>query len=73
MLKKYQKYLETKAIPYYWNKKFNLLADINKVRLQNDANRTKIILDKIEKNLNDPHIIKAYLRKLFSNELKSQL
>lgn len=65
MLKKYCKYLEDKQIPYYWNKKLNLLEHANSVNFTNIANATRNIIQKIERSPNDPKVLLDYLCEYF--------
>lgn len=65
MLQKYAKYLENKNIPYFWNKKNNLLPKDGKtIALDNYAQRIKKIVLTIEKNSTDANKIKDFLCKL---------
>lgn len=62
MLKKYQYYLEKKNIPYYWNKHYNFVGNLQASTLENIYNKiTKVIAD-VEKNLEtEPYVIVKYL------------
>lgn len=65
MLKKYIGFIEKKNIPYYWNKKNNLISSLNDSTQQNILNRLKKIVQDIERNLDDPYVVAKYLRKCF--------
>lgn len=63
MLQKYAKYLEEKHIPYYWNKRYNLLPKDDKATaLDNHAQRIKNIVAIIERN--NGKSVKDFLCKL---------
>lgn len=61
MLKKYIEYIEKKNVPYYWNKRNNLIGAINDSTQQNILNRLKRIVQDVERNLDDPYVIAKYL------------
>lgn len=65
-MKKYQTYLESQKIPYFWNPKYNLIADLNTITIKDIANRLQRIITDVERNLvEDPYLIGKYLRKYF--------
>lgn len=63
MLKQYVSYIEKKNIPYYWNKKNNLIGNVKPSTLENIVNRLKRMIEDIEKKANDPYVVAKYLRK----------
>lgn len=63
MLKKYIEFLEKKNIPYYWNKKNNLIASISNRTQENIVNRLKKVVNDVDRNISDPYVIAKYLRK----------
>lgn len=62
MLKKYKEALDGKKIPYYWNKKFNLLENVRSDTLAGWANQINRIINNIEKS-EDALIVANYLCK----------
>ncbi|XP_049818700.1 cyclic GMP-AMP synthase-like receptor [Aethina tumida] len=60
MLKKYKEALDGKKIPYYWNKKFNLLENVRSDTLAGWANQINRIINNIEKS-EDALIVANYL------------
>lgn len=67
MLKKYIGFIEKKNIPYYWNKKNNLIGTMNDSTQQNIFNRLKRVVTDVERNLEDPYVIVKYLCTYFAN------
>lgn len=68
MLYAYYACLEKKEIPYFWNKKNNLLKLIDERTLENYKFTLKKILDNIEKTFEtDPSIIAKYICKYSNN------
>ncbi|XP_066254518.1 cyclic GMP-AMP synthase-like receptor [Euwallacea similis] len=64
MLKTYEKHIRERTIPYYWNKKFNLIESLNESSTQGMANWLKKIISGIEigfKNSIDPYVIGEFL------------
>lgn len=61
MLENYIKYLESGKIPYFWNKKNNLLS-VDKIHLDNMKNRLRYIEKDLKaKYQTDPLVICQYL------------
>ncbi|KRT86351.1 hypothetical protein AMK59_490, partial [Oryctes borbonicus] len=58
MLKQYQQHLKEGQIPYFWNKEFNLITDINPKELENICNRITKIVNNIDR---DPQLVQNYL------------
>lgn len=64
MLKKYISLIEKKNIPYFWNKKNNLIGTMNDSTQQNIVNRLKRVVVDIDRHVDDdPLVIAKYLRK----------
>uniref|UniRef100_V5H2F2 Uncharacterized protein n=1 Tax=Anoplophora glabripennis TaxID=217634 RepID=V5H2F2_ANOGL len=61
ILKTYQKCLSDKKIPYFWNKKYNLLESVSG-DLNNMSNRLKYIIDDIDRNVSqNPAVVLKYV------------
>lgn len=64
MLKQYADYIEKKKIPYFWNKKLNLINDIDDSTLLNYKYSLNKIIKEIEtKYESNPEIITEYICK----------
>ncbi|CAH0546628.1 unnamed protein product [Brassicogethes aeneus] len=62
MLRTYQKALEDGNIPYFWNRKFNLIGHLKPATLSDMANFLKRIINDIDKNISeDPFVVAKYL------------
>ncbi|KAF2897519.1 hypothetical protein ILUMI_08657 [Ignelater luminosus] len=66
MLRRYKWYLRRYGIPYYWNKRNNLL-NANCITIQNLGNRLQHIISDIENNPHDLNIVARHI--LSPNEL----
>lgn len=71
MLKKYIGYIEKKNIPYYWNKRNNLIGSLNDSTQQNILNRLRRVVQDVDANLNDPNVIAKYLCMYSIRDLKN--
>ena len=66
MLKVLEQSLECGKIPYYWDKRYNLLDGFQDSHKQNLACRLKNIIADIEKNVSrNPHVIVKYICKFY--------
>lgn len=74
MLKTYYDHLDNRNIPYFWDKRFNLIGDVKAIELENIRNKIGKILGDIERNIIDPFVIATYLGKLsFLRNFKSRI
>ncbi|XP_066261714.1 cyclic GMP-AMP synthase-like receptor [Euwallacea similis] len=62
LLKKYHDYLSKKCIPYYWNKHYNLIKQVNPNAVDNIKNKIAKIIKEVEEKVDqDPFVIAKYL------------
>lgn len=57
LLTVYRECLKSGEIPYYWNKKNDLLAGINPITIENNYYRIDRIINTIDRNLQDPFTV----------------
>lgn len=62
MFKKYVEWIEKKQIPYFWNKKNNLVGGTADITLANIANRLRRIVQEIDRS-DDPFVLVKYICK----------
>ncbi|KAJ8919790.1 hypothetical protein NQ315_006319 [Exocentrus adspersus] len=61
MLKCYSDVLQSRNIPYYWNRDNNLIGHLKEPTLKDISNTVKNIISDVETHLDDPFVIAKYL------------
>lgn len=65
MLERYHEALKNRCIPYFWDKRFNLIGKVKDITIDNICNQVGKMLGDIERNIANPFTIATYLGKLF--------
>jgi hypothetical protein len=61
VLKEYREFIKDQKIPYYWNKKNNLIGKVGSDTLANVSNRIGVVIKDIENNPDKPETVAKYL------------
>ncbi|KAJ3660922.1 hypothetical protein Zmor_005349 [Zophobas morio] len=61
VLEEYKEFIKEGKIPYYWNKKNNLIGKVNAATLQNVSGRLTTIIKEVKNFPDKPEIIAKYL------------
>lgn len=67
MLKKYSEYIKRRCIPYYWNKNFNLIEELNEETSFCIANKIRNIIDEIERICSPNSVTSNCINNIFLN------